>query len=189
MFSERQTVDRYLSYIRQVNAREDECFLQDLQTQESAREVESRVLRNQAGDKQNRKLEEWKQRILKEHRTLFYIVHDEGGFDPFQSHHTIIQSIIIAHYNMKKTSIVSKFLNLPEIADAKNVVLLQVTATPYALVTGDSRFVFIDSLFKILFVLTLSGLKCPTDMTWPSIRLLRTSESKDLLRRPKGRKK
>ena len=189
MFSERQTVDRYQSYINMIQDQESLNFLQDLQTQESAKDVESRVLRNQAGDKQNRKLEEWKQRILKEHRTLFYIVHDEGGFDPFQSHHTIIQSIIIAHYNMKKTSIVSKFLNLPEIADAKNVVLLQVTATPYALVTGDSRFVFIDSLFKILFVLTLSGLKCPTDMTWPSIRLLRTSESKDLLRRPKGRKK
>ena len=33
------------------------------------------------GDEKNKKLREWKQRILKEYRTLFYIVHDEGGFD------------------------------------------------------------------------------------------------------------
>ena len=67
-----------------INDLEKEIFLQDLQTQESSREVESRVLRNVAGDEKNKKLREWKQRILKEYRTLFYIVHDEGGFYPFK---------------------------------------------------------------------------------------------------------
>ena len=80
MFPERQTVDRFQSYINMINDLEKENFLQDLQTQESSLEVQSRVLRNVAGEKKNKKLAEWKQRILNEDRTLFYIVHDEGGF-------------------------------------------------------------------------------------------------------------
>ena len=78
MLSERQTVDRFQSAINQILKKES--FLQDLQTQESGREVESRVLRNVVGEKQDKKFEELKMRILKEDRTLFYIVHDEGGF-------------------------------------------------------------------------------------------------------------
>ena len=78
MLSERQTVDRFQSAINQILKKES--FLQDLQTQESGREVESRVLRNVVGEKQDKKFEELKLRILKEDRTLFYIVHDEGGF-------------------------------------------------------------------------------------------------------------
>ena len=46
---------------------------------------------------------------------------------------------------MRKDSPVAKFLNDPEIAKAKNGVLLQVTATPYALVTGNSRWLYIFS--------------------------------------------
>ena len=79
MFPERQTVDRFQSAINQILKNEN--FLQDLQTEESSRDVESRVLKNVAGQKQNRKFEEWKQRIVGEQKTLFYIVHDEGGFD------------------------------------------------------------------------------------------------------------
>ena len=79
MFPERQTVDRFQSAINQILKKEN--FLQDLQTQESSKEVDRRVLRNVAGKEQNRMFEEWKQRILKEDRTLFYIVHDEGRFD------------------------------------------------------------------------------------------------------------
>ena len=78
--SERQTVDRFQSYINQINDLENEHFLLDLQTQESSREVESRVLRNAAGEKKHKTLREWKQRISKEDRTLFYIIHDEGVF-------------------------------------------------------------------------------------------------------------
>ena len=73
-------MDRFQSYINMINDLEKENFLQDLQTQESSLEVQSRVLRNVAGEKKNQKLGEWKQRILNEDRTLFYIVHDEGGF-------------------------------------------------------------------------------------------------------------
>ena len=80
MFPERQTVDRYQSYINMINDLEKENFLQDLQTHESSKEVQSRVLRNVTGEKKNKILIEWKQRILTEDRTLFYIVHDEGGF-------------------------------------------------------------------------------------------------------------
>ena len=80
MFPERQTVDRYQSYINMINELEKENFLQDLQTHESSKEVQSRVLRNVTGEKKNKILIEWKQRILTEDRTLFYIVHDEGGF-------------------------------------------------------------------------------------------------------------
>ena len=79
MFPERQTVDRFQSAINQILKKEN--FLQDLQTQESSKEVDRRVLRNVAGQKQNKMFEAWKQRIIKEDRTLFYIVHDEGGFD------------------------------------------------------------------------------------------------------------
>ena len=71
-------MDRFQSAINQILKKEN--FLQDLQTQESSKEVDRRVLRNVAGKEQNRMFEEWKQRILKEDRTLFYIVHDEGGF-------------------------------------------------------------------------------------------------------------
>ena len=73
-------MDRFQSYINQINDLENEHFLLDLQTQESSREVESRVLRNAAGEKKHKTLREWKQRISKEDRTLFYIIHDEGVF-------------------------------------------------------------------------------------------------------------
>ena len=81
MFSERQTVDRYQSYINMIQDQESLNFLQDLQTQESSREVESRVLRNQAGEKKNKMLREWKERISTEGRTLFFIILDEGRFE------------------------------------------------------------------------------------------------------------
>ena len=74
-------MDRYQSYINMIQDQESFNFLQDLQTQESSREVESRVLRNQAGEKKNKMLREWKERISKEGRTLFFIIHDEGRFE------------------------------------------------------------------------------------------------------------
>ena len=76
-FSERQTVERFQSAINQFL--DKESFLQDLQTQESSREVEIRVLRNVAGETQNKKFEELQRRISKEDKTLFFIVHDEGN--------------------------------------------------------------------------------------------------------------
>ena len=44
-----------------------------------------------------------------------------------------------AHYNAVKDRIVDEFLNDPTVAKAENVIILQVTATPYNLLTKNSR--------------------------------------------------
>ena len=48
--------------------------------------------------------------------------------------------IISAHYNMKWSSRVSDLVNDRQLAGATNLILLQVTATPYSLVTANSRY-------------------------------------------------
>ena len=48
-----------------------------------------------------------------------------------------------AHYNAVKDRIVDLFLNNPLVAKAENVIILQVTATPYNLLTKNSRYIFI----------------------------------------------
>ena len=48
----------------------------------------------------------------------------------------------LAHYNPLKDRIVDKFLNDPVVARAENVVILQVTATPYNLLTKNSRYIY-----------------------------------------------
>ena len=53
--------------------------------------------------------------------TLFFIVHDE------------------AHAAPKKNTLINKFVNDPILQDASNIILLQVSATPYCLVTKNSR--------------------------------------------------
>ena len=45
-----------------------------------------------------------------------------------------------AHYNAARGRIVDNFLNDPEVAEAENVIILQVTATPYNLLTKNSRY-------------------------------------------------
>ena len=45
-----------------------------------------------------------------------------------------------AHYNAAKGRIVDNFLNDPVVAKAENVIILQVTATPYNLLTKNSRY-------------------------------------------------
>ena len=67
------------------------------------------------------KMTELKERISEEHETLFFIVHDE------------------AHYSPIRDNMVDKFVNDPTVTDATNVILLQVSATPYCLVTNNSR--------------------------------------------------
>ena len=65
------------------------------------------------------KINKLKTRIVEETETIFFIVHDE------------------AHYAPMKNNIVDNFLN--ETCLASNVILLQVSATPYCLVTQNSR--------------------------------------------------
>ena len=49
----------------------------------------------------------------------------------------------VAHYNAVKDRIVDLFLNDPTVAKAENVIILQVTATPYNLLTKNSRYRYI----------------------------------------------
>ena len=62
-----------------------------------------------------------KKRISEETETLFFIVHDE------------------AHYAPLKNKLLDKLVNDKAMRSARNVVLLQVSATPYCLVTKNSR--------------------------------------------------
>ena len=78
-------------------------------------------------------------RIVDEPGTLFYIVHDEGKELIRRLIIIIFNSYFVAHYNALKDRIVDKFLNDPVVARAENVVILQVTATPYNLLTKNSR--------------------------------------------------
>ena len=59
--------------------------------------------------------------MQEKNETLFCIVHDE------------------AHFASLKNSLLDSFINDPEIAGAANVILLQVSATPYCLVTQNTR--------------------------------------------------
>ena len=72
----RQTVDRFQSFINEKLS--SESFLRDFQTEESSQMVEDHVLRNVAGQKEDKKFDLLKKRIVEEVETLFYIVHDEG---------------------------------------------------------------------------------------------------------------
>ena len=106
-----------------------EKFLRDIQPDISSSRVEEHVIRNAAkGDHREarrgseaEKMNTLKKRILEETDTFFFIVHDE------------------AHYAPLKNNLVDCLINDNLISSAPNVVLLQVSATPYCLVTQDSR--------------------------------------------------
>ena len=69
-------MDRFQSFINEKLS--SESFLRDFQTEESSQMVEDHVLRNVAGQKEDKKFDLLKKRIVEEVETLFYIVHDEG---------------------------------------------------------------------------------------------------------------
>ena len=69
-------MDRFQSFINEKLS--SESFLRDLQTEESSQMVEDHVLRNVAGQKEDKKFDLLRKRIVEEVETLFYIVHDEG---------------------------------------------------------------------------------------------------------------
>ena len=62
-----------------------------------------------------------KKRVITEEKTLFFIVHDEAHFAPV------------------KFNLVDQFINDPEVSQSPNLILLQVSAPPYCLVTKNSR--------------------------------------------------
>ena len=122
----RQTVERFKSFIESTRALEN-IFLRDIQPDVASSKVEEHVIRN-AGKgslkearkgSEAEKINKLKTRIVEETETIFFIVHDE------------------AHYAPMKNNIVDNFLN--ETCLASNVILLQVSATPYCLVTQNSR--------------------------------------------------
>ena len=95
------------------------------------------------------KIEVLRQRIRKEQDTLFFIIHDE------------------AHYAPVKHNMTDRLINSEEIISARNVVLLQVSATPYCLLTKNSRFkVFISSNSNVVMENFL-GFPKKTLWTWP----------------------
>ena len=122
----RQTIERFKSFIESNKL---EKFLQDIQPDISCSKVEEHVIRNAAkGDHKEarigseaHKMNILKKRILEEKETFFFIVHDE------------------AHYAPLKNNLVDCFINDRQIFSAPNLILLQVSATPYSLVTQDSR--------------------------------------------------
>ena len=111
-------------------------FLQDIQPDLGSSRVEGHVIRNAAKDSQKgvkkgseaEKMKNLKKRISDETETLFFIVHDE------------------AHYAPLKNKFVDRLINDKAIRSARNVVLLQVSATPYCLVTKNSRVRFANRL-------------------------------------------
>ena len=91
--------------------------------------MEDHIIRNISNQKnkadkksEETKIDELRKRIASEKdETLFFVVNDE------------------AHYSPIRNNIVDKFINDPMISTAKNVILLQISATPYSLVTRNSR--------------------------------------------------
>ena len=89
--------------------------------------VEDHVIRNMKSKQKPHcknevtKQDELKKRVLQEPNTLFLIVHDE------------------AHSAPGGNTLLNQFINDKEVCESSNVILLQVSATPYSLITKNSR--------------------------------------------------
>ena len=122
IFPGRQTVNRLKSFIDSKPH-----FLNDIQPDLATSRVEEHVIRNAGKTKGERlgneakKIEVLRLRIKQEKTTLFFIIHDE------------------AHYAPVKHNLTDRLINSLDVITAKNVVLLQVSATPYCLLTQNSR--------------------------------------------------
>ena len=114
-----------------IEGKQAEGFLRDLHEDAANSQVESHVIRNQGGrttkdnevikGSEEEKIEKLKKRIKDEGTTLFLVVIDE------------------AHYAPVKDKVVDRLINDEDISNAPNIILLQVSATPYSLVTKNSR--------------------------------------------------
>ena len=122
----RQTVERLKSFIE---SKKLEKFLQDLQPDLGSSRVEEHVIRNAAKENQKgvkrgseaEKMRNLKTRILEEKQTLFFVVHDEAHCAPLKNKH------------------LDRLINDKGLRFASNLILLQVSATPYCLVTKNTR--------------------------------------------------
>ena len=122
----RQTVERLKSFIE---SKKLEKFLQDLQPDLGSSRVEEHVIRNAAKENQKgvkrgseaEKMRNLKTRILEEKETLFLVIHDEAHYAPLKSKH------------------LDRLINDKGLRSAENLIFLQVSATPYCLVTKNTR--------------------------------------------------
>ena len=102
-------------------------FLDDIQPDMSSSRVEEHVIRNAAKGREIKhgseaeKVKALRERVNCEKDTLFLIVHDES------------------HFAAVPSNLTDRLLNSKDITSAENVVLLQVSATPYCLLTRNSR--------------------------------------------------
>ena len=138
----RQTIERFKSFIE---SKKLDKFLVDIQSDLGCSRVEEHVIRNAAKENQKgekkgseaEKMKNLKKRILEEKQTLFFVVHDEP------------------HYAPLKNKPLGRLINDKAIRSAQNLVFLQVSATPYCLVTNNSRIHLKNQLDMYRFVLQL----------------------------------
>ena len=121
----------------------------------SLSQVEDHVVRNTGKTKGEKlgieavKIEVLRQRIKTEQDTLFFIIQDE------------------AHYAPVKHNMTDRLINSEEIISARNVVLLQVSATPYCLLTRNTRFKKFTCSNVIFVIKNFLGFPKKTLWTWP----------------------
>ena len=96
-------------------------FLRDIQSGLTSSQVHNHVIRLGTNTKHNKKLNDLLTQIQEDDETLFLIVVDE------------------AHYGTTIKSEFNKHFNDKDISTRKNLIILQVSATPYSLVTKNSR--------------------------------------------------
>merc|ERR1711971_1502116 len=117
----RQTEDRYQSFVLE-KLKVSEDFLKDFEANNNSQSVKNHVLRNVGnGTAGGMKFQSLKERILKEKDTLFLIAIDE------------------AHYAPIPKKQIDMLINDKEVIEACNTIVLQVSGTPYNLVTKNTR--------------------------------------------------
>ena len=110
----------------------------------------SRNVGNGESGSEKKKFKHLKERILKEKDTLFYIVIDEGKTKKYT--YTcifvyILKQILanlylsLAHFAPINKKQIDNLINDKDVLEANNTIILQVSATPYNLVTKNTRLV------------------------------------------------
>ena len=115
-----QTRNRLREFIIEVQKTHPQ-FLQDLDVEDTDNGINSCIIRNQSSKDIFNEVENFINRIKRQRNCLFLIVHDE------------------AHYASVRACPAHRLLNDSFVRTATNVVVLQTTATPYTLVTKNSR--------------------------------------------------
>jgi hypothetical protein len=116
----RQTVSRLKSFIKQVQERID-LISRKKATFLAGPNIAKHVFKSSTGQENKTIFGEMQKAIKKRKDTLFLLIHDE------------------AHYEATKDGAVDGFINSRAVLESDNVVTLLVSATPYNLVSNDSR--------------------------------------------------